>query len=60
MKTLEVPEDRIPCPDDIDLVRERNRFVAAVHQGLADAEAGRLVDDEELGAILDAEFGPLT
>ncbi|MEM8964661.1 MAG: hypothetical protein AAGD38_24460 [Acidobacteriota bacterium] len=27
---------------------ERDRFVAAVHAGLEDSEAGRLIDDDEL------------
>lgn len=38
---------------------ERDRFVEAVEAGLADAEAGRVISDEELGASLDEEFGPL-
>lgn len=38
---------------------ERERFVEAVEEGLADAEAGRVIPDEELGAWLDEELGPL-
>jgi predicted transcriptional regulator len=38
---------------------ERERFVAAVEEGLADTEAGRVISDEELGTLLDAELGPL-
>jgi len=38
---------------------ERDRFVEAVEQGLADAEAGRVISDEELGRVLDEELGPL-
>jgi hypothetical protein len=38
---------------------ERERFLAAVREGLADAEAGRVVDDEELDSFLDEQFGPL-
>lgn len=38
---------------------ERDRFVEAVEEGLADAEAGRVISDEELGRDLDESFGPL-
>ena len=46
-------------PEEFDRIRERDRFVEAVSAGLADSEADRLIDDEELGAKLDEEFGPL-
>jgi prevent-host-death family protein len=46
-------------PEEFDQMRERDRFLAAVREGLADADAGRLIDDEEVGRILDEEFGPL-
>lgn len=38
---------------------ERERFLSAIREGLADAEAGRVVDDEELDSFLDEKFGPL-
>ncbi|MFL6292509.1 MAG: hypothetical protein ACJ759_16570, partial [Thermoanaerobaculia bacterium] len=38
---------------------ELERFLSAIREGLADAEAGRVIDDEELGAFLDEQFGPL-
>jgi predicted transcriptional regulator len=38
---------------------ERDRFVEAVEEGLADAEAGRVISDEELGRYLDEHLGPL-
>ncbi len=44
-------------PEEFDRLYERERFVEAVSKGLADAEAGRVVDDEVLSAELDAEFG---
>ena len=44
-------------PEEFDRLYERERFVEAVGKGLADAEAGRVVDDEVLSAELDAEFG---
>ena len=46
-------------PEDFDRMREKDRFMAAVQQGLADAEAGRLFDSEEVDRELDLEFGPL-
>jgi predicted transcriptional regulator len=38
---------------------ERDRFLEAVEEGLADAKAGRVISDEELGRCLDKELGPL-
>jgi prevent-host-death family protein len=35
-------------PEEFDRLSERGRFVAAVSEGLADVEAGRVVDDEAL------------
>ena len=46
-------------PEEFDRIRERDRFLEAVSAGLADSAADRLIDDEALGAELDAEFGPL-
>lgn len=46
-------------PEEFDRIRETDRFSEAVAAGLADSAADRLIDDEELGAVLDAEFGPL-
>ena len=46
-------------PEEFDRIRERDRFAEAVSAGLADTAADRLIVDEELGAELDAEFGPL-
>ena len=47
-------------PEEFDRIAERSRFVEAVQEGLADSKAGRLIDDEQLGFDLDAEFGRLT
>jgi len=46
-------------PEDYDRLRERERFVESVHEGLADAEAGRVITDAELGERLDDLFGTL-
>ena len=42
-------------PEEFDRIQERERFLDAVREGLADSEAGRLTDDSEL----DAKLGPL-
>jgi prevent-host-death family protein len=44
-------------PDEFDRLRERDRFVAAVREGLAEAEAGLLLEDEEVERAIDEEFG---
>ena len=49
----------VMSPAGFDRMTERQAFLEAVAQGLADAEAGRVISDEELGRQLDAEFGPL-
>jgi len=46
-------------PADFDRLAERERFVASIEEGLADAEAGRLVPDDQLGRELDRRFGRL-
>ncbi len=46
-------------PEEFDRHREHDRFVAAVRDGLADAEAGRVVNDQQLERELELEFGPL-
>lgn len=46
-------------PEDYDRLLERERFIAAVEQGLSDADEGRTVTDDELGRELDLAFGAL-
>jgi prevent-host-death family protein len=46
-------------PEDFDELHDRNRFIAAVQRGLADSEAGRVFEDEEVDRILDEELGRL-
>jgi predicted transcriptional regulator len=58
MHALREPQRPILAPQAAD-VAYRERFVAAVEEGLADLEAGRVVDDDELTRELDEEFGPL-
>ena len=47
------------APEDFDRLTAQARFVAAVQEGLADHDAGRVISDEELGRRLDARFGAL-
>ena len=49
----------VMSPAEFDRMRERQAFLEAVSQGLADVEAGRVISDEELRKQLDTEFGPL-
>jgi prevent-host-death family protein len=46
-------------PEEFDALIEQARVVTAVQQGLAEAEVGQLISDEQLGRELDQEFGPL-
>lgn len=44
-------------PEEFDRLYERDRFLEAVREGLADSEAGRVVEDKVLTRELDAAFG---
>lgn len=44
------PAAVLVAPEEYDRLQEHGRFVAAVSEGLADVEAGRVVDDEDLEA----------
>jgi len=44
-------------PEEFDRLTYRERFRAAVREGLADAEAGRVVSDRELDQTVEREFG---
>ena len=46
-------------PEEFDRLQEFARFTSAVRDGLADVQAGRLIEDEDLSATLDTEFGRL-
>ncbi len=51
------PAAVIITPEEFDRLTEQSRFLAAVEEGLADEEAGRLIDDDALSGELDTEFG---
>jgi prevent-host-death family protein len=53
------PAGVLVSPRDYDRLVERERFVAAVEQGLAESERGLGVDDRDLNELLDERFGPL-
>ncbi len=46
-------------PEEFDALHYRERFMAAVREGLADIEAGRVYEDEEVKRLLEEEFGSL-
>ena len=46
-------------PEEFDRLAAYDRFLAAVQEGLADAEAGRVVADQALTSDLDAALPPL-
>lgn len=43
-------------PEAFDRMTAQARFLDAVHEGLADSEAGRVIDDQTLTGELDAAF----
>jgi PHD/YefM family antitoxin component YafN of YafNO toxin-antitoxin module len=47
----------VMSPEEFERLTQAARFVAAVSEGLADSEAGRLVSDEELGYELERALG---
>ena len=53
------PAGVLITPEDFDRLTERERFVSAVKEGLAESDAGLGVEDGELNEILDEKFGPL-
>ena len=44
-------------PEEFDQVQEHQRFMGAIREGLDDVSAGRVLDDEDLDAALEAELG---
>lgn len=53
------PAAVVMSPREFDRLTSQQRFVAAVGEGLADVEAGRVYTDEEVFGELEAEFGPI-
>lgn len=51
------PSAVLITPEQFDEFNEQERFLQAVREGLSDADAGRIVDDQTLSADLDSHFG---
>ena len=51
------PAAVVMSPQEFDRITYRARVVEAVEAGLADAEAGRTISDEELGRRIDRRYG---
>lgn len=54
------PAGVLMSASDFDRLTARERFVAAVNEGLADSVAGRVISDDALTAELDRLGGPAT
>ncbi len=52
------PAGVLLSPEDFDALSETSRFVESVRRGLADSEAARVVDDQDLDGALDEALGP--
>lgn len=50
------PAAVVMSPEEFDALTYQIRFMAAVQEGLADAEAGRLIDNDELSRQLETLF----
>ncbi len=49
------PTAVVLSPSEFDRLSTQARFISAVQQGLNDEQAGRVLDDDELDAILERE-----
>jgi prevent-host-death family protein len=47
------------APEEYDRLTNQAEFVAAVREGLDQADSGRVIGHDEVGRILDARFGTL-
>ncbi|MDP3528228.1 MAG: type II toxin-antitoxin system Phd/YefM family antitoxin [Methylicorpusculum sp.] len=50
------PAALVVSPTEFDRLNTQARFIFAVQQGLNDEQAGRVIDDDELDAILEREL----
>ena len=44
-------------PEEFDKSQEHHRLMGAIREGLDDVSAGRVLDDDDLDAALEAELG---
>lgn len=49
------PAAVVLSPSEFDRLNAQARFISAVQQGLNDEQAGRIIDDNELDAVLKRE-----
>ncbi len=54
------PAAVLVTPEAYDRFAAQQHFIKAVSQGLEDVAEGRVIEDDDLTAILDREFGPLS
>ena len=54
-----IPAAVLLTPKSYDELIEGREFTQAIHEGLKDSAAGRVVDDEKLTDLLDDTFGKL-
>ncbi|MDP1772676.1 MAG: type II toxin-antitoxin system Phd/YefM family antitoxin [Methylobacter sp.] len=50
------PAAVVLSPSEFDRLNAQARFILAVNQGLNDEQAGRVIDDDELDAVLEREL----
>jgi prevent-host-death family protein len=53
------PAGVLITPEEFDALHYQERVREAIMEGLAEAEAGRLLDSDDVRRQLDEEFGPL-
>lgn len=53
------PAAVLVTPEEYDRMNEQGRFMAAIEEGLTDADQGRVVEDEALTKLLDTRLGTL-
>jgi prevent-host-death family protein len=51
------PAAVVMSPREYDSLSYQHRFMSAVNEGLADGEAGRVIDDDELRRRVKARYG---
>ena len=53
------PSAVVITPEEFDLLRERQEFITAVEEGLADSKSGRTLEVKEIEKTFDQKFGKL-
>ena len=50
------PAAVVLSPSEFDRLNAQSRFISAVQQGLDDVQAGRVIDDDRLDAVLERKI----